>query len=124
MDAETKKTRIVPCGSCSLCCHGEAIILHPDEGDDAKTYKTRTIWHPFQNKPVEALQQVGDACVYLSPLGGCSIWERRPVICRSFDCRRLTLKITPEMERKLVKMPNFDRAVFDKGREMLKKYPL
>lgn len=95
--SERGKTNVVPCGTCTLCCRGEVIILHPEDGDRAEDFKTQQIWHPLYNKEVTALQRKadGDTCIYLAePVGGCTIWERRPAICRSFDCRKFAKRFT------------------------------
>ena len=50
------------CGECTACCTALTI---PD---------------PELRKPA------GVPCVYLSPAGGCGIYERRPQVCKSFLC--------------------------------------
>lgn len=77
-------TRSVPCGTCSECCRGDAIFLHPESGDDPSQYQTtqyagRTI---LEHKPN------GD-CIYLVPGTGCGVHGRQPVVCREMDCRLL-----------------------------------
>lgn len=110
-------TREVPCGTCSLCCRGEAIILHPEDGDDHRTFLTKKIWHPLQNKEVYALQRKsdGDACIYLGAMGGCTIHERRPAICRSFDCRKFAQKFSRSQIKKLDAVGAGDLKVWERG---------
>jgi Fe-S-cluster containining protein len=59
------------------------------------------------------------ACVYLGP-EGCTIYDRRPLLCRSFDCRKHYL-ILPRQDRdNLVRLKLSSRAVFNEGRKRLK----
>lgn len=58
-------------------------------------------------------------CVYLGS-SGCTIYDRRPLLCRSFDCREHYL-ILPRQDRdNLVKLGLSSRAVFNAGRARLK----
>jgi hypothetical protein len=58
-------------------------------------------------------------CVYLGA-AGCTIYDRRPVLCRSFDCREHYL-ILPRQDRdNLVRLGLSSRAVFNAGRARLK----
>jgi Fe-S-cluster containining protein len=58
-------------------------------------------------------------CVYLGT-SGCTIYDRRPLLCRSFDCRKHYL-ILPRQDRdNLVKLELSSRAVFNAGRARLK----
>lgn len=82
--------REVPCAGCIACCRGgELIVLHPEDGDDRRRYLTRRARNPLTGQMVDVLRQTaaGD-CVYLGE-SGCKIYDRRPAICRSFDCRRM-----------------------------------
>ena len=59
------------------------------------------------------------ACVYLGE-SGCTIYSRRPSLCRSFDCRKHYL-ILPRQDRdNLVRLGLSSRAVFNAGRARLK----
>ena len=71
----------VPCNGCTACCHGP-IVLQPAHGDDPSQYETvsDSAWG------VKLAQKPDGSCHYLVP-GGCSIWNRRPAVCRAFDCR-------------------------------------
>jgi hypothetical protein len=58
-------------------------------------------------------------CVYLGATG-CTIYDRRPLLCRSFDCREHYL-ILPRQDRdNLVKLGLSSRAVFNAGRARLR----
>ena len=76
----------VPCNGCTQCCkwRGELVIrpmLYPDE---IGKYKHRML----PDGTVRLAASSTGSCVYLSK-DGCSIWETRPKVCRSFDCRDL-----------------------------------
>lgn len=71
----------VPCGGCTACCRSEFDInLNP--ADDPSQYLTEI--GPKSGLP--SLKKVNGACVYLKD-DRCSIYERRPITCRVFDCR-------------------------------------
>lgn len=90
--------QIVPCGNCRACCSHEAIVLHPQHGDDIGSYETMDAVHPLTLEPVKALKQKPNGeCVYLGA-EGCTIHERAPVICREFSCVGLWLSLM-EMSR-------------------------
>jgi hypothetical protein len=81
---ESRPTRSVPCGTCGECCIGDAVFIHPECGDDASQYETEV----YEGRVVLAHKPNGE-CIYLERGKGCSIWERRPTICRELDCRAL-----------------------------------
>jgi hypothetical protein len=72
----------VPCGSCSACCRSE-FDLNLNQADDPSLYLTEI----GQKTGRLSLKKTADgACVYLQD-GKCSIYDRRPITCRKFDCR-------------------------------------
>lgn len=88
----------VPCNGCRACCQrNELIPLQPQDGDDVAAYAHRqeVKGHWFLTH-----QDNGD-CAYLGPTG-CTIYERRPAVCRAFDCRKffLTLQALNRRERR------------------------
>lgn len=89
----------VPCGSCTACCRGELIVLHPEAGDKVETYETVDIIHPLNGKPAKALKMVDGACVYLGE-SGCTIHDRAPTICQEFDCRKFVKMIGSRADRR------------------------
>ena len=92
----------VPCAGCTHCCQNELLLLHPKMGDDAASYETKVVRHPFTGEVARALKNKpnGD-CWYLGETG-CTIHGRHPAICREFDCRRMYLAFVemPKSERK------------------------
>ena len=116
---QSEKTQ-VPCGSCTECCKSnQGLFLHPEQGDDVESYEFRVEVDRERN-PVFLLSTTPDgACVYLGP-SGCTIYERRPLLCRSFDCRQHYL-ILPRQDRdNLVRLGLSSRPVFNAGRARVK----
>ena len=94
--------------------------LQPDKGDDPSQYQT-AMCHPGQGRaPYMILDRHANGdCVYLGA-HGCTIWDRAPVVCREFDCRN-TYKNSDRAGRRLaVKRGAMSKAIFDRGRELLK----
>jgi Fe-S-cluster containining protein len=70
--------------------------------------------------PVFLLAATEDgACVYLGP-AGCTIYQRRPLLCRSFDCRKHYLTLPRQDRDNLVRLKLSSRAVFNEGRARVK----
>lgn len=99
----------VPCRNCTACCERDIIALDPQR-DDVASYRH----HIEAGRPVLDRKPNGQ-CTYLAP-GGCSIHDRRPDICRRFDCRVLYL-LTPRDRRRvrIAQNPSM-RAVYAAGR--------
>ncbi len=78
---------IVPCGACTLCCRFGVTPVGVEEMA-LEHYDATVVDVPGQGRmwSLKRDPETG-ACVYLKD-GGCSIWERAPATCRSFDCRR------------------------------------
>jgi Fe-S-cluster containining protein len=111
----------VPCAGCTECCRsGQGLVLHPELGDDVESYQRKIAGHRDDGEPVFVLATNEQrACVYLGETG-CTIYERRPHLCRSFDCRKHYL-ILPRQDRdNLVRIGLSSRAVFNAGRSRLK----
>ena len=110
----------VPCAACTECCRsGQGLFLHPDQGDDVRSYQTQVTLDPQTGSPVYLLATKDNGhCVYLGE-AGCTIYARRPLLCRSFDCRKHYL-ILPRQDRdNLVRLGLSSRAVFNAGRARL-----
>jgi len=90
-------------------------VLHPELRDDVESYR-----HVVVGQDVAVLEaDEKGACVYLGE-HGCGIYERRPVLCRSFDCRQHYLMLPRQDRDNLVKIGLSSRAVFNAGRARLK----
>jgi hypothetical protein len=83
------------------------------------SYRHRAITDGATGNPLFLLAtEPNGQCVYLGP-AGCTIYERRPLLCRSFDCRKHYL-ILPRQDRdNLVRLGFSSRAVFNAGRARL-----
>jgi len=81
---DPRPTRTVACGTCNVCCRGDAIFLHPECGDDVSQYATVE----YEGRTILDHQPNGD-CIYLDRAKGCTIHARRPTVCRELDCRAL-----------------------------------
>jgi Fe-S-cluster containining protein len=110
----------VPCGGCTECCRSnQGLFLHPEQGDDVESYRFRTTADREGNPVFLLATTAAGACVYLGS-SGCTIYERRPLLCRSFDCRKHYL-ILPRQDRdNLVRLGLSSRAVFNAGRARVK----
>jgi Fe-S-cluster containining protein len=111
----------VPCNGCTECCRSkQLLLLHPEQGDDVESYRFQIVTVIETGKQLFALERdSAGACVYLGP-SGCTIYDRRPLLCRSFDCRQHYL-ILPKQDRdNLVRLGFASRAVFNAGRARLK----
>ncbi len=111
----------VPCNGCTECCRSnQGLVLHPEQGDDVESYRHVTATDNATGAQVFLLAtEPNGQCVYLGP-SGCTIYHRRPLLCRSFDCRKHYL-ILPRQDRdNLVKIGMSSRAVFNAGRARLK----
>lgn len=111
----------VPCDGCTACCRsGQALFLHPEQGDDVEAYLHRTGFDPAAGKPVYFLAtDENGACVYVGA-AGCTIHERRPLLCRSFDCRKHYLMLPKQDRDNLVRIGASSRVVFDAGKARVK----
>lgn len=107
----------VPCGNCSACCQGDALRMHPEMGDDPSTYKTETI----EGYLCLAHAENGD-CIYLERFTGCTIYERRPAVCRELDCRVFLLKYTRKQLRVMVDENVISLRVVKAARKLKLKY--
>jgi Fe-S-cluster containining protein len=91
---------VVPCGKCKLCCQNHsAVLILPSHGDDPASYSTMTL--PGVDGLFLTFKKNGD-CSYLGP-DGCTIHDRAPFICRTYDCRNQHKMYTKEQRDLLIK---------------------
>lgn len=111
----------VSCNGCTECCRSrQGLVLHPELGDEIDSYEHRVLGYGGDGSPVFLLA-TGESgrCVYLGERG-CTIYGRRPHLCRSFDCRKHYL-ILPRQDRdNLVRLGLSSRAVFNAGKARAK----
>lgn len=106
------REREVPCGDCTLCCRNwDMLRLLP--GDDPKEYEV--VPHPRDMAQFMLKHQDNGDCIYLDREKGCTIHDRRPLMCREMDCRvffnTVTKKAAQEMRI---------AGVWDRGRELVR----
>ena len=76
----------IECGACQKCCQNNpGIQILAEFGDKPELYVGNT--EEVEGQLVLKRQNNGD-CIYLDSKTGCTNYENRPSICRSFDCRR------------------------------------
>lgn len=98
------KPASVPCNGCTACCKNDLIFLSPQMGDRPETYLTMPATNPLTGQSGLALQKGDRGCVYLGE-AGCTIHDRVPAVCRTFDCRAMLkgLKSLPRAEQHRLK---------------------
>jgi Fe-S-cluster containining protein len=73
----------VPCGPCSACCHYAGIVVD-EKRDFARLPHLLTERAPDGELVLQ--RRADGACAHLGD-NGCTVYSRRPAVCRSFDCR-------------------------------------
>lgn len=105
------------CGGCTLCCHRMRVPIVPNIDPDPGTYQTEII----NGHTLLAHRPNGD-CVYLGP-EGCTIYERRPALCRRFDCREMARAASMKTWKVILKQnPRAaDMRVVRRGKRLLNR---
>jgi Fe-S-cluster containining protein len=90
----------------------------PERGDNPAEYDTATCYTPGK-KPYMILNRKDNGeCIYLGA-DGCTIHDRAPWVCRTFDCREL-YKASDRVGRRIaIKRGDMTKEIFDRGRELL-----
>lgn len=86
--------KIVDCTGCHECCRFFNIPLSP--------YETTWIEHEDTDGMIHIKKKPDGTCIYLKE-GKCSIYNKRPIACREYDCRndyRIMHSDHDERERK------------------------
>jgi Fe-S-cluster containining protein len=107
----------VPCGSCTLCCRHQKVFLFP--GDDAAALLAVRGYNSATGKEGWRLQQKrnGD-CLFLGERG-CTIYERRPSVCRLYDCRDHYYLPAAERRRREAESGPHDKIINARGRALV-----
>lgn len=83
--------RLVECGTCTACCRA-GLGVRLVQADDLAAFPVRAPVMDKSDPTIQvgwALPQRADgACHYLGD-AGCTVYEKRPHMCRGFDCRDL-----------------------------------
>ena len=102
---------MVPCNGCIRCCTARSVrTLDPDEVHRYESVPSMD----DPNKRVLASQASG-ACVYVNA-NGCSIHDRKPRLCREFDCRELVKRYSYTILRRAGYT-----EIWRKGKELTKQ---
>jgi Fe-S-cluster containining protein len=116
--------RKVDCNGCTVCCRREVVLLIPGYDDPVDFPEAIEIAapHPLVNAPTTRMlpHRPDGACVYLG-MHGCTIYAKRPVMCRAFSCvgyveRALEKRaMTPSRLRRAIKSGEIDADVWAEG---------
>ncbi len=80
------------CNDCTLCCTS-AMSIPMSDADDPNDY----IMEERDGQQLVALHLDGHTCIHLVD-GKCEVYDNRPEVCRSYDCRGLAFgRETTEM---------------------------
>lgn len=115
---------VIQCGACTLCCRGQIIVLHPERGDDPKAFVTRAGLHPITGEPAYIIPNKPDGSCHYLGAEGCTIWNRHPIMCRTYRCDEDFLKFKklsrPDRRRRM-RAGSLDMKLIERGREMAEK---
>ncbi|MGE0878766.1 MAG: YkgJ family cysteine cluster protein [Acidimicrobiia bacterium] len=78
----------VPCGECTACCRSSQFVFVGADEHDALTHIPKALRFPAPRHPgafVMGYDKDG-RCPMLGD-DGCTIYEHRPMTCRTYDCR-------------------------------------
>lgn len=119
-----KADAVVPCGTCNACCHSP-VEVSPDFGDNPDDYELAI---SVDTSAANGLQMITldrreDGSCYALKAGRCSIWSKRPKICRAFDCRKIFWMFDKAGRRELLAKGYFRKAVLDAGRNRADTLP-
>lgn len=107
----------VPCGSCTLCCHGKIFLFSGEETALPTVWGVRADGAPLRrlmNKP-------NGECIHLGP-DGCTVYDQRPRICSGYDCREhYHLPAAERRRREAILTQPRDRAIIARGRELVEQ---
>lgn len=106
----------VPCAGCTLCCRHDLILVHPEMGDDPSQYECDDL-----AAGIKVLKRAANGdCVYLDRATGCTIYDRRPAICREFDCAAAYKRLGAKGRADALAQGTASKAVLDRGHALLK----
>ena len=83
----------VACGNCRGCCY-QVVLLTPND---------------LKRGPWDTVDEFGQlrrredgACIYLDKMLGCTVYDRRPEMCRIFSCAGWYEQLTPDERREIL----------------------
>jgi Fe-S-cluster containining protein len=114
----------VQCNGCTACCKGNlSVALNPDWGDRIEDHPQRTlaledIYKTGHLSVVLKRKPNGD-CIHLRHRG-CAIYDKRPAVCRRFDCRRAFWEFRDQrMRKEAIEHKHLPATVFAEGRKRI-----
>lgn len=117
----TEAAASVKCGTCTACCRRELVLLV--DGDDASLYPEAQVLameNPLTGAPscVVIPHKEDGGCIYLGD-NGCTIYDKRPKMCRVFSCvgfvERVLQNTTRAERRRDLKSGELDTDVWEAG---------
>lgn len=84
----------VDCGACRGCC-SQIVVLTPND-------LQRGPWKIAEGTDLILERRADGGCVYLDGMLGCTVYERRPDMCRMFDCAAWFLMLSPTEFREIL----------------------
>lgn len=73
---------------CTECCEKLSPFLTPEEFASGQYIYTFVNSDNDNDKPVIVIPRTEFGCIYLSNDKICTIYDKRPLACRQFDCRK------------------------------------
>lgn len=73
----------VLCGACTACCYYPGIVV---DGKRDQRRLPHLLTERSHDGELVLRQRSDGACVHLGEQG-CTVYEHRPAVCRTFDCR-------------------------------------
>ena len=104
-----------PCNGCRLCCISDIIVLFPEMGDKLYDYE----FEQAGDHQVLKRQENG-SCLYLG-VSGCTIYEKRPVVCRAFDCAGMVQRLKKKEIPLMIRDGLISKKVVARGKELLRR---
>lgn len=107
----------VPCNGCTACCRGnQTVLLLPEHDDDPERYPAPTLTTGFYGGRwgVQLKCQSNGDCIFLRK-GICAVYDRRPSVCRNFDCRRVVYGSTKEQRDAAIEHGVFSKEIIEAG---------
>ena len=105
----------VPCGTCTACCHGDAVRLLPHE--DASRWQTEP--HPYMTGALMLAHKANGDCLYLGD-SGCTRQADKPQQCHEMDCRRIAQTVTKSQAKRLDAHGGMKIEIWRRGHELLR----
>lgn len=92
--------RQVPCGLCGLCCTYVTADIAPPRGVGSASRILWYLYHPgvsvYRDAANSWLVQFESRCRFFADDRSCSIYARRPQVCRDFDARECEVNAPDE----------------------------